>query len=107
MPEELHQTPPGSIFEGANADPKSDIKRSKDIWFDDGNIVLQVDQTQFRVHGSILSRHSSVFCDMFALPQPNDKSHWVEGCPVVIMSDDSAEQWQFVFATFIYRVYPM
>lgn len=83
------------------------IKHSEDIWFEDGNVVLQVDRTQFRVHRSILSRHSSVFADMFALPQPNDTSDWVEGCPVVIMSGDEAEDWEMVLSTFIYRVTTM
>jgi BTB/POZ domain len=39
--------------------------RSIDCWFPDGNVVLQVESTLFRVHRSILSMHSEVFHGMF------------------------------------------
>ncbi|KAF8959128.1 hypothetical protein BDZ97DRAFT_1667567 [Flammula alnicola] len=61
------------------------VIRSK-FWFDDGNVILQVDNTQFRVHRSVLSRHSNVFCDMFNLPQPEDERS-PETCPVVPLYD--------------------
>ncbi|KAF9034379.1 hypothetical protein BJ165DRAFT_1513510 [Panaeolus papilionaceus] len=57
------------------------------VWMDDGNIVLQAGQTQFRVHKSMISRSSSVFKDMFSFPQPADSSSEVEGCPVVHLHD--------------------
>ena len=44
--------------------------RSTDFWFDDGNVVLQVESTLFRVHRSILSMRSEVFQGMFSVPQP-------------------------------------
>jgi len=54
------------------------------FWYDDGNIILQADFTQFRVHRSVLSKQSSVFEGMFLMPQhPNSE----EGCPVVFMPD--------------------
>ncbi|KAF8208572.1 hypothetical protein K438DRAFT_1961174 [Mycena galopus ATCC 62051] len=56
------------------------IVRSTEYWFDDGNIVLQAESTQFRVAKSVLSRHSSVFRDMFTLPLPADEPT-VENCP--------------------------
>lgn len=57
------------------------------IWLEDGNVVLQAQSTQFRVHRSTLSLHSSVFRDMFQFPQPSDR-HDVDGCPVVHVTDD-------------------
>lgn len=57
------------------------------IWLEDGNVVLQVQNTQFRVHRSMLSLHSSVFRDMFQFPQPFGE-HDVDGCPVVHLTDD-------------------
>ncbi|KAF8216883.1 hypothetical protein K438DRAFT_1658392 [Mycena galopus ATCC 62051] len=62
------------------------ITRSEE-WNRDGSLVLQAANTQFRVHWSILARHSSVFCDMQGLPQPPGQDT-VEGCPVVELSDD-------------------
>ncbi|KAF7370417.1 BTB domain-containing protein [Mycena sanguinolenta] len=56
------------------------ITRSE-IWFRDGSVVLQAQNTQFRVHFGVLARHSSVFSDMWELPQPSDEST-VDGCPV-------------------------
>lgn len=44
---------------------------------------------------------------MFALPQPDDTSDWVEGCPVIVMSGDEAESWEMVLSTFVYRVTTM
>ena len=44
------------------------------IWMEDGNIVLQSENTLFRVHRSVLSRNSSVFRDMFELSSIDDVS---------------------------------
>ncbi|KAF7297730.1 BTB domain-containing protein [Mycena kentingensis (nom. inval.)] len=66
------------------------ITRSLEYWFDDGSIVLQVESTQFRVAKSMLARHSVVFKDMLSLPLPPDEP-LVEGCPVVVLHDSSAD----------------
>ncbi|KAF7323582.1 BTB domain-containing protein [Mycena kentingensis (nom. inval.)] len=70
----------------------SEITRSPDHWLEDGSIVLQVESTQFRVAKSTLAKHSTVFSDMFSLPLPPEEPH-VEGCPVVVLSGDSAGDW--------------
>ncbi|KAF8216825.1 hypothetical protein K438DRAFT_1658313 [Mycena galopus ATCC 62051] len=62
------------------------ITRSE-LWNDDGNVVLQAENIQFRVHWGILARNSSVFRDMQGLPQPPDEPN-IDGCPVVELSDD-------------------
>lgn len=59
---------------------------SVDFWFADGTVVLVAQKIAYRVHQSILSRKSSVFEDMFAIPQP-EKAETYEGCPVVHVSD--------------------
>ncbi|KAF9034386.1 hypothetical protein BJ165DRAFT_1563754 [Panaeolus papilionaceus] len=59
-------------------------------WFDDGSLVLAAGNTMFRVHASLLSQCSTVFKDMFSVPQlPNSTSPeaMVEGCPVVHLHD--------------------
>ncbi|KAJ6620705.1 hypothetical protein B0H10DRAFT_1791251 [Mycena sp. CBHHK59/15] len=68
------------------------LTRSTDFWFSDGNIVLQVESTQFRVHKGILSMHSPVFLDMFKMPQPADEAA-VDGCAVVVLAGDTAQDW--------------
>ncbi len=43
-------------------------KPHDDLWFPDGNVVLETDTYLFKVHRGILSLQSSVFRDMFELP---------------------------------------
>ena len=72
--------------------------RSPDYWFEDGNIVLQAENTQFRIHKGILARHSSVFKDMVGIPQPStSEEDLVEGCPLVRLSD-AAKDWTNVLS---------
>ncbi|KAJ7039805.1 hypothetical protein C8F04DRAFT_949202, partial [Mycena alexandri] len=53
-----------------------------------GSVVLQAQNTQFRVHFSILSLHSTFFRDMQGLPQPHDQLEpTVEGCPLIVVHD--------------------
>ncbi|KAJ3492732.1 hypothetical protein NLJ89_g11174 [Agrocybe chaxingu] len=64
------------------------ILRSEKFWFADGNIILQAENTQFKVHRSFLSSQSPIFHDMFSIPQPpvvDDAI--VEGCVVVHLQD--------------------
>ncbi|KAJ6589833.1 hypothetical protein DFH09DRAFT_908850 [Mycena vulgaris] len=61
------------------------ITRS-DIWHNDGSLVLQADNTQFRVHWGVLALHSSFFRAMQSVPQPPDQPS-VDGCPVLEMQD--------------------
>ncbi|KAJ7725317.1 hypothetical protein B0H16DRAFT_1384313 [Mycena metata] len=68
------------------------LVRSDDYWFHDGNIILQVQFTQFRLTESLLAMHSSVFRDMFSVPLPSDEAT-VEDCPVVVLRGDREEDW--------------
>ncbi|KAJ7037832.1 hypothetical protein C8F04DRAFT_1035489 [Mycena alexandri] len=81
----------------AAADETAPLVRSDEFWFDDGNIILQVESTQFRVAKSVLSRQSSVFRDMFALPLPADEPT-VEGCPVAVLQGDTELDWVLFLA---------
>lgn len=67
----------------------SSATRHPDLWFDDGSVVLEVETTLFRVHRSALSSHSTVFADMFSIPQPPDQET-IEGCPVVKLPDSAS-----------------
>ncbi|RDB24320.1 hypothetical protein Hypma_008443, partial [Hypsizygus marmoreus] len=64
---------------------------SPDFWFKDGSIVIVVEDTAFRIHQSILSRHSDVFADLFTVPQPRTDVQSIEGCPVVHLTDSVAD----------------
>jgi len=72
-----------------NVDPDVDGKLHpirSEIWYDDGSVVIQAHSTQFRVHRSILSAHSSVLKDMV----PNAEE-LVEGCPIIHLSDSAED----------------
>lgn len=62
------------------------VKRDPDLWFEDGNIILLCRDTAFRVYRGLLTRHSVIFRDLFAVAQPSN-SETMESCPVVHISD--------------------
>ncbi|TFK40674.1 hypothetical protein BDQ12DRAFT_733879 [Crucibulum laeve] len=71
-------------------------------WFDDGNIILvtQDAPTAFRLHRGVLARHSEIFQDMFAIPQPSSEVEMFEGCQVVRMYDNPSELSNLVKALY-------
>lgn len=66
------------------------VERSAQYWFDDGNVVLQAEATQFRVHRSILSRHSPIMQDCLEYPQPEEMP-MIEGCHLVHLADQAKD----------------
>ena len=67
---------------------EKETERHRELWSEDGNVVL-VAQT-FKVHRSTLSRHSSVFQDLFDLPQAAVEGT-MDGCPVITLRDHALE----------------
>ena len=65
------------------------IQRSPDFWFDDGNIVLQTADTQFRVHRSLLAHFSAVMKHCFEIPHSDEET--VEGCPILRLDDSTKD----------------
>ncbi|PFH48118.1 hypothetical protein AMATHDRAFT_150595 [Amanita thiersii Skay4041] len=66
------------------------IIRNQEFWFEDGSVVIIVGGQCFRVHQSILSRHSEVFNAMFSIPQPRYQE-MLDGCPLVRLSDELSD----------------
>ncbi|KDQ49709.1 hypothetical protein JAAARDRAFT_42644 [Jaapia argillacea MUCL 33604] len=65
-----------------------------DLWYDDGSVVLQAGSARFRVHRSILSKHSHFLKTTFSLPQVQlPESETYEDCPIVRVTD-SEEDWE-------------
>ncbi|KAF7297755.1 BTB domain-containing protein [Mycena kentingensis (nom. inval.)] len=83
-----------------DAEPEPEIIRSPNYWFDDGSIVLQAESTQFRLPKSLLAKHSVVFRDMLSLPPPPQDEPLIEGCPVVFLPGDKADDWNHLLAVF-------
>jgi len=82
-----------SVLEGT-------LSRSGDHYHEDGNIILIAGGVKFRVYSGMLARRSSVFTDMFGLPQPtngresspspNKRSfqQMLDGVPAITLMDD-------------------
>ncbi|KAJ7494271.1 hypothetical protein B0H11DRAFT_1802506 [Mycena galericulata] len=74
-------------------------KRVEDLWFEDGNIVVQAENSQFRVYRGVLAARSTVFQNMLSFPQPPELE-LVEGCPLVRLHDYATEVTAFLKAIF-------
>ncbi|KAJ7097163.1 hypothetical protein B0H15DRAFT_879773 [Mycena belliarum] len=79
----------------ANVNPT----RVEELWFADGNVVIQAGNSLFRVTKGILAARSSTFCDLFALPQSGD-FETVDGCPFVRLPDSAEDATAFLRAVF-------
>ncbi|EMD33036.1 hypothetical protein CERSUDRAFT_99052 [Gelatoporia subvermispora B] len=64
--------------------------KDRSLWFDDGNVILVAEDAAFRVYRGLLSTRSTVFHDLFEVPQPPDAESF-QGCPVVRLHDRSAD----------------
>ncbi|KAJ7110798.1 hypothetical protein C8R43DRAFT_1079255 [Mycena crocata] len=74
-----------------------------DIWFDDGNIVIQAENTQFRVYKGALSRASTVLKEAIDYI---GEGKGVEWCPLLFLSDSAAEMAYVLRAIFDRWSYP-
>ncbi|KAJ7668654.1 hypothetical protein DFH06DRAFT_1182184 [Mycena polygramma] len=72
------------------------VTRSEEFWHSDGSVVLQAENTQFRVHWGLLSLHSSFFRD---LPQPPGQPN-IDGCPIVELHDAVEDVFQLLMALY-------
>ncbi len=90
------KSPPQEHQRSTSTGPGEPRTRSE-YWFQDGNIVLQAEDTLFRVHQSILSRHSEIFKYTFSMPQvPSQKDDVIEGCAVIYLSDTAEDMGNIV-----------
>ncbi|KZT74401.1 hypothetical protein DAEQUDRAFT_807539 [Daedalea quercina L-15889] len=73
---------------GAESSP---LVPDADFWYPDGTVVLLArTKVAFRVHKGILADHSTVFCDLFAVAQPQGEERYAE-CPTVNLTDAPGE----------------
>ncbi|KAH7909598.1 hypothetical protein BJ138DRAFT_1154936 [Hygrophoropsis aurantiaca] len=81
--------------------------KCEDIWFDDGNIILHVDNTIFRVHKSILVKHSSIWKTMASLPQPGHSDVKTISCVVLHDNVQDVKKLLMVFYNPLYFMYSL
>ncbi|KAF8209359.1 hypothetical protein K438DRAFT_2062479 [Mycena galopus ATCC 62051] len=72
---------------------------AQEVWFVDGNLIVQAGNIQYRVYRGFLATYSKVFEDMLSLPQPPD-AQLAEGCPFVKLPDPEFEVTPFLRAIF-------
>ncbi|KAI1792054.1 hypothetical protein LXA43DRAFT_358848 [Ganoderma leucocontextum] len=65
------------------------FERVRSLWFEDGNVVIVAQESGFRVHKSVLSRHSSVFVKI--LNDSNDSDALLDQLGIVIDADNKIE----------------
>jgi hypothetical protein len=73
-------------------------RRSSELWYADGTVILDNGSVQFRVYRGILAANSSVFNDMFSIPQPSGGDDLIEGCEVVQLHDSAVDLGHFLRA---------
>lgn len=82
--------------------PRMDESRDEELYLPDGNVVLSANDSEdnlifFKVHQSMLSKHSTVFADMFSLPESSvNASEVYDGAPLVHLQDDAKDLKQFL-----------
>jgi len=60
------------------------------LYIEDGNLVLQVENAIFKVHGSFLAKQSSVIKGMLQAPQPDTTQDGTDEKPLVLRGDTAA-----------------
>ena len=62
-----------------------------DVWFDDGNLIIQAEDKLFHVYRGILSSASSILRNMLLSLPVTDESGTFDGCQVVHIPDSAAD----------------
>ncbi|KAK7050721.1 BTB domain-containing protein [Favolaschia claudopus] len=84
--------------------PAMTLSKIESLWFADGTLVLQAENTIFRVYPGLLATASPVFKDMLAFPQPHDGPKY-EGCPLVQLHDSASDVAHFLKAIIFYNYF--
>jgi hypothetical protein len=74
-----------------------EAERCKELWFEDGTVILRSHPVVFRVYQGLLSLQSQVFRDMFSMPQPIGTEK-MDGVPVVDLLDNPEDLKNFLRA---------
>ncbi|KAK1234695.1 hypothetical protein PQX77_002092 [Marasmius sp. AFHP31] len=93
-PRRQPQSTPASLPQPTHRDDFDASKHTKyeKFWFYDGSVVLNVENTLFRVHKPTLSAHCEAFKILFSIPQlASLKEERIEGCPVVHLAGDKPD----------------
>ncbi|KIM19478.1 hypothetical protein M408DRAFT_334392 [Serendipita vermifera MAFF 305830] len=79
-----------------------EIRKHHEFYLSDGNVVIQVEKALFNVHCSFLAKQSSVFSEMFRLPQADSTKGGTDEDPIILM--DEVQGWETLLNS-LYRVH--
>jgi hypothetical protein len=80
-------------------DPPDDLEHSSEVWFEDGNVIIQAETTLFRVHRGLLSAQSQVLRELLTSLRDSKLLTTVsDGCPVLWLSDSATDMMHFLKA---------
>lgn len=76
---------------------RKDLQHCPDVWYLDGSAILLAENTLFRVYSGLLAQYSTVFRDMFQIPQP-DLQEQYDGLPLIELYDSAVDLRRFLIA---------
>ncbi|KAJ7622516.1 hypothetical protein FB45DRAFT_927871 [Roridomyces roridus] len=82
----------------ASACPSTPLKQ---LWFSDGDIVLDIQRRLLKVHRKRLMC-SIIFSDMLCMPQPTETDSF-DGCPSVTLMGDALADWEVALRWIYYK----
>ncbi|KAH8827717.1 hypothetical protein DL96DRAFT_1600055 [Flagelloscypha sp. PMI_526] len=88
---------------------QSDLHPVEDMFFEDGNLILQAENQVFKIYRGILAAQSSVFRDILSTPQPRKRRSdpsFMDGASVVQVQDSPEDLKYFLKAVFHSQFFP-
>ena len=70
-----------------------------DLWYNDGNVVLQAESSLFRVSLGVLAARSPIFDDIQKLPRSQDQEMY-DDCPLIVLPDKAEDLGNFLRAVY-------
>ena len=74
-----------------------EVTRAEGLWFEDCGLIIQAENTIFRISRDFLAIQSPIFHDMLSLPAPGD-ADMRDGCPFVRLPDAAVDVTVFLKA---------
>lgn len=75
------------------------LTRAANLWYDDGNLIIQAEEVIFRVSRGILAQQSAVLADVLSLDDIANLPVF-EGCPVIQFPHRAIDVENFLMSIF-------
>ncbi|KAI0750730.1 hypothetical protein C8Q80DRAFT_1153659 [Daedaleopsis nitida] len=78
------------------------VQRNCEYYFEDGNVILRVEDIWYKLHRSQLERHSPIFRELFTIPQPEHSNEGLSDDNPIVLSGIQAIN----FTRLLWLIYP-